>query len=179
MSEQFTPISVLICNFHTCHPKKCTAQRMVKFGKAKELAVKQIYHKHIVLTPFSDIALSPADREQALQYGLVGVDCSWNNIESGKPALTRGTRRALPFLIAANPINYGVPTKLSTLEAVTAALYILGNKKQAVDMISIVKWGEEFIKINNKFLEEYSTAKDSKDVIKKQAIVMTEMYGGG
>ncbi len=172
-------IPTLIVDFHTCNPKKCTAKRMIRFRKAKEISVKQIYHNQIVLTPFSKIALSPADRAKALKYGVVGVDCSWNNIDSGKSALTKGTGRALPFLIAANPINYGKPTKLSTIEAVAAAIYILGNKEQAKDILSIEKWGEEFIKINKPFLEAYSKVKSSKEVIEQQSIVMTQLYGGG
>jgi len=152
---------------------------MIRFRKAKEIKIRQIRPKSIVLTPFSKIALSPLDRSYALQYGLVGVDCSWNNIKGGMEALTKGQGRALPFLVAANPINYGVPTKLSTLEAIGAALYILGVQEQAKDVFSLVKWGNEFLKINKPFLDAYSQAKDSKEVVAKQKIVMAELYGGG
>ena len=116
---------IFICNFHTCNPKICTAQKLIKFKKAKEISVKQIQSQSIVLTPFSYTALSKEDKSLAQNYGLVGVDCSWNNIEGGSEALHKGIGRALPFLVAANPNNYGKPSKLSTLEAIAAALYIL------------------------------------------------------
>ncbi len=178
MNDKLTnSITVFICNFHTCNPKKCTATRIIKFHKARELKINQIKSKHIVLTPFSEIALSPADNENAVNYGLVGVDCSWNNIDNGRKALEKGTGRSLPFLVAANPNNYGVPSKLSTLEALGAALYILGKKEQSENILSLVSWGAEFQKINQDYLDSYSSAKSSKEVVKKQSKFMKDLYG--
>jgi len=175
--DSSSSINVFICNFHTCNPKKCTAARIVKFNKAKEIRLNQIKSKHIVLTPFSEIALSPSDSQNAITYGLVGVDCSWNNINGGRTALERGTGRSLPFLVAANPNNYGMPSKLSTIEAISAALYILSDENQSKDLLSLVSWGKEFLKINQKYLDSYSTAKNSKEVVKKQAGFMKILYG--
>lgn len=169
-------IPVYISNLHTCNPKACTASKILRSRKAIELSVKQIKAHSIVLTPFSEKALSPADRESALQFGLVAIDCSWNKIEEGKEALSHGNGRALPFLIAANTVNYGKPTKLSTIEALGAALYIMGEKEQAVDLLSLFNWGEEFLKINNEYLEFYRTATDSEDIIVKQSIIMDSLF---
>jgi len=169
-------IPVYISNFKTCHPKLCTAVRILKFKKAPPILVENIHSKHIVLTPFAEYALSPADKERALVNGLVGVDCSWNDIEGGRKALDKGTGRALPFLIAANPNNYGTPSKLSTIEAVASALYILGSEKQSRDMLSLVSWGNEFYRINEDYLKKYSEANDSSDVIKIQKKIMDKLY---
>jgi len=74
----------------------------------------------------------------------------------------------LPYLIAANPVNYGVPTKLSTVEALSAALYIVGFKEKAEQLLSKFKWGPNFIVLNQEFLEGYARAKDSAEVVELQ-----------
>ena len=169
-------LRVYICNLHTCNPKLCTAARIVRFEKAIEIKADKIKTSSIVLTPFADIALSPADREYVDKFGLIAIDCSWNEIENGKEILSRGKGRALPFLVAANPTNYGSPSKLSTLEALSAALIILGSEKQAKEILSLVNWGEEFYKINKEYLSVYAEAKDSKEVVKIQKRIISALY---
>ncbi|MCG3222536.1 MAG: DUF367 family protein [Candidatus Heimdallarchaeota archaeon] len=169
-------LRVFICNLRTCNPKICTAARILRFDKAEEINASKIRTNSIVLTPFSDIALSPADKELVSKFGIVGVDCSWNDIESGKKILNKGKGRALPFLVAANPTNYGVPSKLSTLEAISASLLILGAKKQAMEILSLVKWGDEFYKVNKDYLDAYLEAKDSREVVKIQTKIIAKLY---
>ena len=76
--------------------------------------------------------------------------------------------RSLPFLLAANPGNYGKAFKLSTLEAFSASLYIMGEKLQAENILKIYTWGEQFLNLNREPLEEYSLASTSKEVVEKQ-----------
>jgi len=85
----------------------------------------------------------------------------------------RGASRCLPYLIAANPVNYGKPTKLSTVEALAAALYIAGFKRKAEKLLSIFKWGPQFIRLNQKFLDSYAEARDSNEVVELQKKFMS------
>ena len=67
-------IPVIIYDKCQCDPKKCTAKRMLKFGLGKEAkTLGAIPAGSIVLSPFSDRALSPADIGHA-RKGLVVMD---------------------------------------------------------------------------------------------------------
>jgi len=122
----------------------------------------------VVLNPFSRIAFSPADRQRIEDFGLVALDCSWEYAEKVMRGRVRGTSRCLPILIAGNPVNFGKPTKLTSVEALAAALYIAGFREEARQMLSIFKWGHTFVEINLERLEDYADAKDSKEVVKLQ-----------
>jgi pre-rRNA-processing protein TSR3 len=122
----------------------------------------------VVLNPFSEIAFSPADRDRVADFGLVALDCSWEHAEKVLMGHVKGTSRCLPILIAGNPVNFGKATKLTTAEALAAALYIAGFKKEAVDLLSIFVWGHTFLELNHAVLESYAAAGDSAEVIRLQ-----------
>ena len=121
-----------------------------------------------MLNPFSEIALSPADGKRLRDFGLVALDCSWEHAQEVLLGHVRGTSRCLPFLIAGNPTNFGKPTKLSTVEALAAALHVAGFKEEAADLLSIFKWGHTFLDLNRERLDGYATAKDSSEVVELQ-----------
>lgn len=149
---------------------------MMKFGLGKEAkTLGSIPSGSIVLSPFSDKAMSPADIHAA-RKGLVVMDLTWTNIDEF-PRLKRCEERALPYLLAANPINWGRPMELNSAEAVMAALYILGEKEQASEFLGRFNWAPEFMRLNGNLLEDYSKAKDSTEVVKIQNEYLKDIIG--
>ena len=151
-----------------CDPKKCTAVRMHRQNKAM-LVKKGVIQGSVFLNPFSKKALSREDSLVASKRGLMALDCSWARAEEVFPTFEAKTvPRILPFLVAANPVNYGKPFKLSTAEALGAALYIMGWTEEAEDLMSIFKWGPGFITLNREPLDDYAQAKNSREVVDVQ-----------
>ena len=151
-----------------CDPKKCTGKKLARFNLATlHDSPKDLPREALFLDPFSEQALSPADDAGR---GIVVLDCSWEEVERVFPVLQklRLRHRALPYLLAANAVNYGKPFKLSTVEAFAAALYILGEKEQAALILNKFKWGPIFLELNQEPLERYSNAKDSTEVVRIQ-----------
>jgi pre-rRNA-processing protein TSR3 len=130
--------------------------------------VKFLPKEAVILNPFIEKALSPADRERILHRGLSAIDCSWIHADEVFELNVRGASRCLPYLVAVNPVNYGKPTKLSTVEALAAALYIANFREEAENLLSIFKWGPQFIRLNQRFLDTYAEAKGSSEIIEMQ-----------
>lgn len=128
----------------------------------------------MVLNPVSEIAFSPADYEYVHRSGLVALDCSWKQAEAVFNRSRGNNQRSLPYLIAANPINTYKPIKLSTAEAIAAALYILGDIDGADDILSVFKWGPSFITLNREWLDSYASCTNSSEIVKVQAEIMKE-----
>ncbi len=160
-------IPIIIYDKCQCDPKKCTAKRMLKFGLGREAkTLGAIPTGSIVLSPFSDKALSPADIVHA-RKGLVIIDLTWTNIDEF-PHLKNVEERALPYLLASNPVNWGRPMELNSAEAIIAALIILGEGKQVETFTGRFNWAPEFMRLNGAMLNDYSKAKDSSEVIQIQ-----------
>ncbi|MDD2777573.1 MAG: DUF367 family protein [Methanocellales archaeon] len=163
---------VLLHAYHAgqCAPKRCTSLKLARFGLVElHRKVEKLPSDSILLDPLASNAISPAD-ESELKKGIVVLDCSWEEVENAFPMLRRKRmlHRALPYLLAANPVNYGRPFQLSSVEALAAALYILHRKMQARQILSKFGWGLNFLELNRAPLEEYSKAKDSAEVIEIQ-----------
>lgn len=138
--------------FYQDDPKKCTAAKMIKFGLAK--SIKKITSKSLVLDPFSEHFLLPS--EKTLANTIVGIDCSWNLAEQAFSKKFDGIKRKLPPLLAGNPVNYAKLNKLTTAEALSATLFILGFKDDALKLLDKFKWGHTFYELNQNLLDEYS-----------------------
>ena len=122
----------------------------------------------IVLDPYAPTPLSRRDREIARRGGLLAVDCSWNRLHArgAFPGVAPGPRpppnhRRLPLLIATNPHHYGRVAELNTVEAFSAALYILGRPGEAERLMEGFRGGSEFLKVNRARLDLYRAAPSS------------------
>lgn len=150
-------IKIYVLRLNQDDPRKATGSRLIKLGLVEKYRPVKA---PIVLNPFSRRYLSPQDR--LLAKAIVAVDASWRRISEVRWPV--GAQRRLPFLVAANPINYGTPEYLSTVEALAAALTILGYIDLSVKLLSPFKWGMEFLRINEDRLISYSNAKSEEEV---------------
>lgn len=161
-------MKIVVYDARECDPKRCTAHRIHRSGNVEMVYdIGDLPSKAILLDPFAERAISKADAKIARVHGLVALDCSWKKIKEFR-GLGRLEARALPYLVAANPTNYGKPTILSTVEALAAALYILGERDLAKEMMGHFKWGDTFFDLNKEPLETYAGARDSAEIVELQ-----------
>jgi pre-rRNA-processing protein TSR3 len=160
-------------------PEKCTARRLAKFDAATLHDSPRATPPGIVLNPFAEQALSPADRaaaeERRHEAGdrLVALDCSWETAEREAFDLD-GIHRSLPFLVAANPVNFGTPFQLNTAEAFAGGLAILGKEAQAEAVLAHFSWGHTFLELNEEPLRRYADCADSSEVLAVQEDYLEE-----
>jgi len=167
------PVRIVVYHARQCDPKKCTALKLSRHGLIRIVSQLRFLPKRaIVLNPFSETAFSPADKQRIQEHGLVALDCSWERAEKVLSGHVRGTSRCLPVLVAGNPVNFGKPTKLTTVEALAAALIIAGFREEARELLSVFTWGHTFLDLNGEKLEKYATAKNSAEVVELQRAFM-------
>ena len=149
-------------------PRKCSAAKLVKFGLAKP--VTRTASRTLILNPFSKKTLLKSDKK--FVNSITGIDCSWNLVTSAFKKPFTGISRKLPPLLAGNPVNYAKLNKLTTVEALAAALYILGDSETMTLFLAKFNWGHTFYTLNKNLLEDYSKAKSESDIHK-----ICEEYG--
>ena len=155
-------------------PKKNTA---VRLSKRNDLILHERFNRlprrGIILEPLCGKVLGPEDHSLLLEEGgsLVGLDCSWAQIEDSVHQVMKRTKlkpRMLPLLLAANPVNWGKPSKMTTAEALSASLFLIGKEDQARSILSAFRWGEQFFILNKEPLEAYREAKSSTELVNLQ-----------
>jgi pre-rRNA-processing protein TSR3 len=148
------------------HPKACTGRRLLRWGRVAPVPWDDARSPTpVVLDPYAPTPLSTADRKVAEDGGVLVVDCSWNRLAArgtfpGARVAGRshGVRRRLPFLIATNPQHYGRVAQLNTVEAFSAAAYLLGRGEQAAQLTEGFRGEEEFLPVNRDRLDRYRAA---------------------
>ena len=144
-------------------PEKCTARRLARFDRVELHRSDRSTPRGVVLNPHAERALSPADDAGR----LIALDCSWETANEARFSIA-GAHRALPFLVAANPVNYGRPFQLTTAEALAAGLTILGEREGAERVLSTFNWGGTFLELNAEPLRRYAACADSSEVVAVQ-----------
>ncbi|EOO01986.1 putative duf367 domain-containing protein [Phaeoacremonium minimum UCRPA7] len=151
-----------------CDPKRCSGKKLMKLGMMRELHVGQ-RHNGVIITPNGKRVLSPADRELMDQYGAAVVECSWARMKEIQWAKVGGKcERLLPYLVAANTVNYGKPWRLNCVEALAAAFYICGHPDWAEQVLAPFSYGSAFLEINSSLLKKYAACEDDKAIKKTE-----------
>ncbi|PSP49342.1 hypothetical protein BRC75_03935 [Halobacteriales archaeon QH_7_69_31] len=147
-------------------PEKCSARKLARFDLAALHRSARATPPGLMLDPHAERALSPAD--DAPGDRLLALDCSWETADAEAFEL-EGPHRALPFLVAGNPVSYGTPFRLSTVEAFAGALRILGNREHAERVLGKFTWGHTFLELNAEPLDRYAACADADEVLAVQA----------
>ena len=182
-------VKIFVYNDRSDDPKKCTAVYLHKIGKINMFYnIGRLPKNGVLLNPFALKALSVEDLPAIQTKGLIALDCSWANakrvfdisdqdvIQVKRKGRWVFVDRILPFLLAANSINYGKPCKLSTAEALAAALFIIGFKEDAKELLKGFRWGETFFILNQDLLNAYCEAKSSLEVVEIQNEFIKNLY---
>lgn len=80
----------------------------------------------------------------------------------------------MPYLLAANPVNYGKPVKLNCAEALAGALLLAGFTDEAEEVMDVFKWGPAFFSINEFYLNKYMECKTSGEMMIAQEQLIKE-----
>lgn len=151
-----------------CDPKRCSGKRLMKLGLMRELHLGQ-RHAGVVITPNGKQTLSPADRPLLEQFGAAVVECSWARTGEVQWAKVGGRcERLLPYLVAANTVNYGRPWRLNCVEALAAAFAICGRPDWAAQVLAPFSYGPAFLDINASLLRRYAACEDEAGVKRVQ-----------
>ncbi|KAF5136747.1 Ribosome biogenesis protein TSR3 [Metarhizium anisopliae] len=152
-----------------CDPKRCSGKKLMKLGMMRDLHMGQRHHG-VIITPNGRQVVSPADRELMDQYGAAVVECSWARTQEVQWSKVGGKcERLLPYLVAANTVNYGKPWRLNCVEALAAAFYICGHADWAEQILAPFSYGESFLHINASILKRYAACQDAAEVKKTEA----------
>lgn len=141
----------------------------------RELAIGQ-KHSGVIITPNGKQVVSPADNEILEQYGAAVVECSWaRTAEVPWSKIGGKCERLLPYLVAANSVNYGKPWRLNCVEALAACFAICGHLEWAEEILAPFSYGEAFLDINSTVLKKYAACKDAVEIKAAEAAWMERL----
>ncbi|KAI5953971.1 TSR3 [Candida margitis] len=167
-SKHKFPTKLAMWDFDHCDPKRCSGKKLERLGLIKNLRVGQKF-QGVVVSPNGKSTVCPNDVEIVEENGAAVVECSWARLDEVPFGKIGGKHeRLLPYLVAANPVNYGRPWKLNCVEALAACFAIVGHLDWAELLLENFSWGLTFLKINEELLQVYQQCTDSESVLKAQ-----------
>ncbi|KAI5294644.1 ribosome biogenesis protein tsr3 [Ascosphaera acerosa] len=148
-----------------CDPKRCSGKRLMNLGIMRDLPIGQKF-AGVVISPNAKRTISPADTPLLEQFGASVVECSWvRTTEVPWNRIGGKCERLLPYLVAANTVNYGKPWRLNCAEALAAAFAICGHPDWAETVLAPFSYGQAFLDINASLLKRYAAC-ESEDEVK-------------
>ncbi|KAJ5948614.1 hypothetical protein N7454_001921 [Penicillium verhagenii] len=151
-----------------CDPKRCSGKRLMKLNLMRELHIGQRF-AGVIVSPNAKKIISPADKELMEQQGAAVVECSWVRVKEVPWSRIGGKcERLLPYLIAANTVNYGKPWRLNCAEALAACFCICGHLEWAEEIMKPFSYGQAFLDINAELFKLYAACTDEEDIKKTE-----------
>ncbi|CUS21731.1 LAQU0S03e09450g1_1 [Lachancea quebecensis] len=158
------PVKLAMWDFDQCDPKRCSGKKLERLGVIKSLRVGQKF-QGIVVSPNGKTVVCPNDRNIVEESGVAVVECSWARLDEVPFSKIGGrNERLLPYLVAANQVNYGRPWRLNCVEALAACFAIVGRLDLATELLSHFSWGLQFLELNKELLEIYQHCTDADSV---------------
>ena len=158
-----------------CDAKRCSGKRLMRLGMMRELHVGQKF-AGVVVSPKGKKIVSREDKELLDQYGAAVMEASWKRIDEVPFGKIGGKcERLLPYLVAANPTNYGKPWRLNCVEALAACFYICGHPDWAEDILSTFSYGRAFLDINAALLKRYEACENEEQVKKAEEVWLAKI----
>ena len=81
----------------------------------------------------------------------------------------------MPYLVAANSVNYGRPWRLNCVEALAATFFICGHEDWAHEVLKHFSYGEPFLEINAQLLKRYAACSTDEEVQKAEETWLTKL----
>jgi pre-rRNA-processing protein TSR3 len=158
-----------------CDAKRCSGKRLMRLGMMRELHVGQKF-AGVVVSPKAKKIISKEDKELLEQYGAAVVEASWKRIDEVPFGRIGGKcERLLPYLVAANPTNYGKPWRLNCVEALASCFYICGHPEWAESILSTFSYGEAFLDINSALLKRYMACENEEEIKKAEEVWLAKI----
>ncbi|CDO93445.1 unnamed protein product [Kluyveromyces dobzhanskii CBS 2104] len=158
------PVKLAMWDFDHCDPKRCSGKKLERLGLIKSLRVGQKF-QGIVVSPNGKTVVCPDDKTLVEDFGASVVECSWARLNEVPFNKIGGKHeRLLPYLVAANQVNYGRPWRLNCVEALAACFAIVGRTDLAADLLSNFSWGPAFLELNKELIAIYQQCTDHDSV---------------